>query len=115
MDAATTRWRPAAARLRWIAREPHAGGALLASRVARGAGGIAEIPGRVRKGEVMSPLAHLVVWIHTPFAQALGWTLVHFIWEGAVLAAVLMAGLRVLRADPAQRRYTLACLILAAM
>ncbi len=60
-------------------------------------------------------MSHLALWIHTPFAQALGWTLVHFIWEGAVLAALLMAALRVLRAEPAQRRYTLACLILAAM
>ena len=60
-------------------------------------------------------MSHLAVWIHTPFAQALGWTLLHFVWEGAALAAVLMALLRVFRHEPAQRRYTLACFILAAM
>ena len=60
-------------------------------------------------------MSHLAAWIHTPFAQALGWTLVHFVWEGAALAAMLMAGLWLLRPAPARRRYALACTILAAM
>jgi GWxTD domain-containing protein len=60
-------------------------------------------------------MSHLAAWIHTPLAQAIGWTLAHFIWEGAVLAAVLMALLRLHREAPARRRYALACLILAAM
>ena len=60
-------------------------------------------------------MSHLAAWIHTPLAQAIGSTLAHFIWEGAVLAAVLMALLRLHRAAPARRRYTFACLILAAM
>ena len=60
-------------------------------------------------------MSHLAAWIHTPIAKALGWTLVHFVWEGAVLAAVLMAMLRIFRAEPSRRRYALACLILAAM
>jgi Zn-dependent protease with chaperone function len=60
-------------------------------------------------------MSHLAQWIRTPLAQALGWTLVHFIWEGSILAAVLMALLRLRGAAPARRRYTLACLILAAM
>jgi GWxTD domain-containing protein len=57
----------------------------------------------------------LAAWIRTPMAQALGWTLVHFVWEGAVLAAALWAVLRVSRAAPARRRYAVASLILAAM
>jgi len=60
-------------------------------------------------------MSYLALWIHSPAAQALGWTLAHFIWEGAVLAAMLMAMLRLHRAAPARRRYALACLILAAM
>jgi hypothetical protein len=60
-------------------------------------------------------MSHLAVWIQTPLAKALGWTLVHFVWEGAVLAAFLMALLMAFRAAPARRRYALACLILAAM
>jgi GWxTD domain-containing protein len=60
-------------------------------------------------------MSQLARWVHTPFALALGWTLVHFIWEGAALAALLMVALRLFRAAPAERRYALACLILAAM
>lgn len=60
-------------------------------------------------------MSHVSLWIHTPLAQALGWTLVHFVWQGAALAALLMAALRVFRAGAARRRYTLACLILTAM
>jgi hypothetical protein len=50
------------------------------------------------------------------WVQRLGWTLVHFLWQGAALAA-LYAGVRILtrRALPAQGRYALACLALGAM
>ena len=57
----------------------------------------------------------LAAWIHTPFARALGWTLVHFLWEGALLGMVLAAALRVLRGEPARQRYAAACVVLAAM
>jgi GWxTD domain-containing protein len=60
-------------------------------------------------------MTQLAAWIRTPVAQSLGWTLVHFVWEGAVLAAALWAMLRLFRAAPARRRYALACLTLAAM
>ncbi|HEX3747149.1 MAG TPA: GWxTD domain-containing protein [Bryobacteraceae bacterium] len=60
-------------------------------------------------------MSELANWIHTPLARALGWALAHFLWEGAVLAAALLAALRWMRAAPARRRYTAACLILAAM
>src|SRR5687768_9468624 len=42
-----------------------------------------------------------------------GWTLLHFIWQGALVAAVAATGLRVLRTAPA--RYALSCCALAAM
>jgi len=58
----------------------------------------------------MSILTH---WIHTPAAQALGWTLFHFLWEGIAIAAVLAVALFFLRAAPV--RYVAACLALAAM
>jgi len=43
-------------------------------------------------------------WLRTPAAQALGWTLFHFLWEGAAIAAVLAAALLVLKSSRA--RYT---------
>ena len=60
-------------------------------------------------------MSTLAPWIHTSLAQSLGWALVHFVWEGAALAILLMAMLAVFRGEPARRRYALACLILAAM
>src|SRR4051794_38196629 len=56
----------------------------------------------------------IAAWVHTPLAIALGWTLVHFMWEGAILAALLASGLTICR-DDARRRYALACAVLALM
>ena len=60
-------------------------------------------------------MSYIASWVHTPIAQALGWTLVHFVWEGAVLAAMLLGMLWLLRGEPARRRYSVACAILAMM
>ena len=51
-----------------------------------------------------------------PWVERLGWTLVHFIWQGALLAA-LHAAVRGLagRSLSAHARYTLACVVLIAM
>ncbi|MGD0869795.1 MAG: GWxTD domain-containing protein [Bryobacteraceae bacterium] len=57
----------------------------------------------------------LALWVHTPVAQAVGWALIHFLWEGAALAAVLAAALFLLRPASARARYAAACLILFAM
>src|ERR1035441_4058316 len=39
----------------------------------------------------------LDIWVHTPAAAALGWTLVHSLWQGALAALALAAALGVLR------------------
>jgi GWxTD domain-containing protein len=52
-------------------------------------------------------------WVHTPLAQAIGWTLVHSLWEGAVVALVLAAALWALRSSRA--RYAAACLAMLVM
>ena len=39
----------------------------------------------------------LEIWVHTPAAAALGWTLAHSLWEGALVALLLVAALGVLR------------------
>jgi len=57
----------------------------------------------------------LTAWIHRPLANALGWALVHFVWQGAALAAVLAAILFVIRPASARVRYGAACLLLLAM
>jgi GWxTD domain-containing protein len=55
----------------------------------------------------------LEAWVSTPLAGALGWTLLHSLWEGAVIAAVLAATLAALRS--ARARYAAACVALLVM
>ena len=57
----------------------------------------------------------LAPWVHSPVAQAVGWALVHFLWEGVVLGAVLAAALFLLRRWSARARYAAACLTLFGM
>jgi len=42
--------------------------------------------------------------------QRLGWTLLHFIWQAAVVALLLAIMLRLLRKSAANVRYIIACL-----
>ena len=58
----------------------------------------------------MTPLD---TWVQTPAARALGWTLVHFVWEGAAIALGLAAALRAVRSSRA--RYAAACLAMLGM
>jgi GWxTD domain-containing protein len=53
--------------------------------------------------------------VHTPVARALSWALIHFLWEGAAVAALLAAALFVFRPASARVRYGLACVALCAM
>ena len=52
-------------------------------------------------------------WAESPLVNALGWTLVHFLWQGALIALVLSAVLRVCRS--ARVRYQVCCLAMLAM
>ena len=55
----------------------------------------------------MSLLAH-------PLVPALGWTLLHFLWQGVLTGLATALLLRILRAAPAQSRHLAACLGLLA-
>ena len=57
----------------------------------------------------------LIVLVHTPLAKALGWTLLHFLWEGALIAALVSVGLFLCRPASARARYGLACVGLFGM
>ncbi|MDQ6705464.1 MAG: GWxTD domain-containing protein, partial [Acidobacteriota bacterium] len=52
-------------------------------------------------------------WVQTPAGTALGWTLVHSLWEGAMVAVVLAVALRVIRSS--RSRYAAACLAMLTM
>src|SRR4051812_28808106 len=49
------------------------------------------------------------------WTYVVGWTLIHFIWEGAVLALLGAAVLQLCRHCSANTRYATACAALAAM
>src|SRR5687768_18556867 len=55
----------------------------------------------------------LDIWIKTDAASALGWTLFHSLWQGAVVALLLCAALTVMRS--ARVRYAAACAAMLAM
>src|SRR5579862_7724240 len=48
-----------------------------------------------------------------PWVDRLGWTLIHFLWQGAAIAAVFAIARRFTRVPGT--RHTLACIALAAM
>jgi beta-lactamase regulating signal transducer with metallopeptidase domain len=51
----------------------------------------------------------------SPWIETTGWTLIHFAWQGTLLALGTAAALRLCRASSPQARYLVACLGLAAM
>ena len=55
----------------------------------------------------------LEIWVRTPGVEALGWTLLHFVWEGAAIALALGAALGI--RSPSRARYAVAGAALAAM
>ncbi len=50
-----------------------------------------------------------------PWIDIAGWTLVHFVWEGAAIGAIAVLGLGALRGGSPQARYLVACAALAGM
>ena len=58
-------------------------------------------------------MSWLEIWVHTPGAAALGWTVAHSLWEGALAALALGAALGVLRSSRA--RYAAGCLAMLAL
>ena len=49
------------------------------------------------------------------FSYALGWTLVHFLWQGLLIAALLACLLSLLHRRSAQFRYAVCCVAMALM
>ena len=58
-------------------------------------------------------MSSLVLALETPFAEALGWALLHFLWQGTAVALALALVLLVLRNARPGARYGAACLALA--
>lgn len=58
----------------------------------------------------------LYLFSSAPWAERLGWTLLHFLWQGLLIAVLYMAVLRLMaRSSSPNTRYLLACATLAIM
>lgn len=57
----------------------------------------------------------MMSYLDSPFAAALGWALIHALWQCAAVAAAAWGGFRMLRDRGAQARYLLGCLALGLM
>ncbi len=57
----------------------------------------------------------LLSLVGQPWAQTLGWTLIHFLWQGLALGLAAWLGLVLLRGASAKARYGLACAFLLLM
>src|SRR5688500_11694338 len=51
--------------------------------------------------------------VHSEWAQQLGWTLLHSLWQGAAVALVLALALLALRGSRPQARYLASCAAMA--
>ncbi len=60
-------------------------------------------------------MTSLNLWLAHPAARALGWTVLHFLWQGALAAAMLGVVLAILPRRAANARYIASCITLAAM
>src|SRR5579872_2583791 len=115
MDAAATRGRPASARVQRIGQAPDVGRAFRPQGFERRISRAAQAVGRIRQGGAMTFVETQVIeaWLRTPAAKALGWTLFHSIWEGALIALVLAGALCVVRSS--RGRYAAACVAMLGM
>jgi bla regulator protein blaR1 len=50
-----------------------------------------------------------------PIAESLGWTLIHHLWQGTLLAIIAACALRLMRNQSANARYLLTCMFLGLM
>src|SRR5882724_971866 len=118
MDAAAACRRPVAARLQRISQPSTFRRARGTQGFETGSGRAAPPARRIRKGVPMNfpqTMNLLQIWIQTPLASALGWTLAHFLWEGTLIALLLAGVLRQCHPGSARLRYALALAALLAM
>ncbi len=60
-------------------------------------------------------MTSFIVFSEQPLVRAFGWSLLHFVWEGAIVAILLAIVLKLLRDRSPQLRYSVACCALGLM
>src|SRR6267378_7233532 len=51
----------------------------------------------------------MITMLSGPLAQAIGWALLHLLWQGVLVAAILAATLALLQRQSANARYLASC------
>lgn len=68
---------------------------------------------------MMTPMPLLLdplnAWLSQPIVEQLGWVLVHFVWQGALVAGLLAGALALMRREQARLRYAVSLVALAAL
>jgi GWxTD domain-containing protein len=54
-------------------------------------------------------MMHMILFSEQPLVRTFGWSLLHFVWEGAVVAVLLAVALKLLSGRSPQLRYAVAC------
>ena len=60
-------------------------------------------------------MTFFILFSEQPLVRAFGWSLLHFVWQGAIIAVFLALVLKLLRGRSPQLRYMVACSALALM
>src|SRR5262249_30679833 len=105
-DAATTCGRSSGQSLRRISFRIGDAGAIGQTGLVRRAGPDSGITGRIGRGREMNMVETLLA---RPSMIALGWALLHFIWQGTLVALLLAGVLRAFRSWSTNARYGAAC------
>src|ERR1051326_7367440 len=106
MDTTTARRRPDTARLCGVGKESHSGRAVLAQSFAKRIGRNPQHSRRISGGKASGGQTMM---------RALAWTLIHFLWEGALISLVLAALLHAFQRSSARLRYGAACFAMLGM
>src|SRR5206468_11072655 len=109
-DAAPSHPRSARSRLRRFRQEARHAGALRGAGDERGTGGNPQTHRRSQQEEIMNTINAL---LSEPVVTRIGWTLVHSIWQLAVIAIVAKLLLRAMDRAAANARYLFSCAAMA--
>src|SRR3954447_7215406 len=67
------------------------------------------------RGIMGTATSAIEAWLHEPAALVIGWALLHFLWQGAIVGVLAAAALAALRSSAADVRYVVATIALSLM
>ena len=77
-------------------------------------GGVVRDPQNIEEARARCGMTFETLLIN-PAVQSLGWALLHFVWQGALLAALLLVANALTRRSQARLRYAIGCIVMLLM